>query len=79
MSAPRTEEEWARHNSTQDQAGPAENVVSTACENCELRFTQLAEFKCWDAGDTNPYWKLRCVNCGNSSKGVLKPLVHDKS
>jgi hypothetical protein len=79
MSAPRTPEEWDRHNVTLTFAGPAENVVSTACENCEQRFVQLAEFKCWDAGDTNPYWKLRCTSCGHRCNGSLKPIVHDKS
>jgi len=58
-------------------AGPAENVVSTACTHCNRRFTQLAEFKCWDAGDTNPYWKLRCTHCGHRSNGSLKPIVHE--
>ena len=73
MSAPRTPEEWERFEQTQAHAGPAENVVSTACGNCGVRFASLAQFKCWDAGETNPYWKLRCVLCGHTSRGELKP------
>jgi hypothetical protein len=77
MSAPRTPEEWARHDATQRCAGPAENVVSTACPECGIRFACLAQFKCWDAGDTQPYWKLRCVLCLHTFAGSLKPIVHD--
>lgn len=74
MSAPKTLAEWAQHDMTQLQAGQAENVVSTACGQCDTRFAQLASYKCWDAGG-QPYWKLRCTVCGHVGRGELKPPV----
>lgn len=78
MSAPRTPAEWARHDITLNCAGQAENVVSTACPECATRFACLAQFKVWDAGNTQPYWKLRCTVCLHTFTGSLKPIVHDK-
>lgn len=78
MSAPRTAEEWERHDATQNCANMAENVVSTACPECGTRFACLAQYKCWDAGDMQPYWRLRCTLCGHTCNGTLKPIVHDQ-
>ena len=77
MSIPRTEDEIAQAKRTELQAGPAENVVSTACVNCGMRFATLATFRVWDCGDGMPGWRLRCVNCGDTAAGELKPMGFD--
>lgn len=70
MSLPVGDAEWARYNKTADQAGPAENIVSTACPDCGTRFAMLAKFRA--SADGPPQWRLRCVNCGSSYEGDLK-------
>lgn len=66
MSQPRTEEEWAQHDATARAAGPAENVVSTACWSCGVRFAVLATLK------HDGWWHLRCTQCGKRARGELK-------
>lgn len=65
MSAPKTDEEIRQSIETQCDAGPAENVVSTACPACGVRFAMVAKFD-WDS------WHLRCTLCGHQCKGKLK-------
>lgn len=65
MSLPVTAAERAQFLETQGQARPAENVVSTACPQCGVRFALVAHL---DAGG----WNLRCTLCGYSGKGSLK-------
>ena len=65
MSLPVTAEEKARHDATASAAGPADNVVSTACPQCHTRFAMLAKFKA-------DGWHMRCTVCGGSFRGELK-------
>lgn len=65
MSAPRTAAERGQYARTARVAGPAENVVSTACPECGVRFAVLARY---DAEG----WHLRCTLCGVRFKGELK-------
>jgi hypothetical protein len=76
MSLPKTDAERAQHDMTAAQAGPAENVVSTACAECDTRFACLAEFRVWNTGDEMPGWRLRCTVCGHVGMGELKPVVY---
>lgn len=65
MSLPETAEEREQYDAAEAVAGPAENVVSTACPVCGVRFALLARYK-YDG------WHLRCVPCGYQTKGELK-------
>jgi hypothetical protein len=66
VSLPATSEEWKRFKITEAcKRQETENVVSTACPECNLRFVMLAHL---DAGG----WSLRCVSCGWSGNGELK-------
>ena len=65
VSEPRTGEEHLRAAQTQLAAGPAENLVSTACPGCGVRFAMLARL---DAGG----WHLRCTACRHTCDGELK-------
>jgi hypothetical protein len=67
MSQPKTPEEQARHDATASVAGPAENVVSTACPSCGVRFAMLATYKA-------DGWHLRCTSCGQRAHGELKAV-----
>jgi predicted RNA-binding Zn-ribbon protein involved in translation (DUF1610 family) len=78
MSVPKTEGEIAQCKHTELQAGPAENVVSTACPECGLRFAMLATFRVTDTGDDMPHWRLRCVNCGAERMGLLTPPEYER-
>lgn len=66
MSLPRTNEEEAQFERTWAQAGPTENLVSTACPACYARFALLGTYR-------KEGWLLRCVNCGHRCRGGLKP------
>ena len=72
MSLPKTEDELAQAQRAETQAGPAENLVSTACPECGARFAMLATFRVWDCGDDMPHWRVRCVNCGAERMGLLQ-------
>ena len=74
MSLPVTPEEKRRYSETVAGALPGENVVSTACPECHTRFAMLATWKRDASG--KPDWFLRCVVCGTSCKGELKPMSH---
>jgi predicted RNA-binding Zn-ribbon protein involved in translation (DUF1610 family) len=65
MSQPRTVEEWKQQSATAAVAGPADNVVSTACPSCGVRFAMLASYS------TRGWW-LRCTLCGDAGYGELK-------
>lgn len=67
MSLPQSNAEWARFNATARYAGPAENIVSTACPDCGTRFAMLAELKA-------DGWHLRCTECDARAMGELKEL-----
>lgn len=65
MSEPRTDFEKEQALLTLDAAGPAENLVSTACPGCNIRFAMVAKY---DAEG----WHLRCTLCGYRCEGELK-------
>ncbi len=65
MSRPETRAEIAQFRRTQQAADLDENVVSTACPACLVRFTMVARF-------TLAGWHLRCTRCGHQVKGELK-------
>jgi hypothetical protein len=65
MSLPETNKEIAQLHHTRQAAGPAENVVSTACPGCQTRFALVAALD--QAG-----WHLRCTACGYHGDGELK-------
>lgn len=65
MSDPVTEEERLRCDLTGAGAGPAENIVSTACPACSTRFAMLARYNAEG-------WHLRCTACGWAGTGELK-------
>lgn len=70
MSAPRTEEERFQAEITLQHASLAENLVSTACPGCGVRFAMLAK---WQRDENEvPAWFLRCVRCGHQCKGETK-------
>jgi ribosomal protein S27E len=68
MSRPVTDAEREQDQRTNQAAGPAENVVSTACPGCEVRFACLVTYD--RAG-----WHLRCTLCGWVGMGELKTQV----
>jgi DNA-directed RNA polymerase subunit M/transcription elongation factor TFIIS len=73
VSLPASDAERNRYRKTEEQAGPAENVASTACPQCGTRFVLLARFRIIDpAHEEPPVWMLRCVNCGYAARGELK-------
>ena len=72
MSQPKTEFERKQFALTADAAGPAENVVSTACPECGIRFAMLARY---DAEG----WHLRCTLCGTLATGELKGVSYGDS
>jgi DNA-directed RNA polymerase subunit M/transcription elongation factor TFIIS len=77
VSIPRTEGEKTRFETTRLQAGPAENVVSTACPACGVRFVMLAHYQLTNnSPDVMPFWYLRCTVCGEERTGELKPPVY---
>lgn len=65
MSLPKTDEEVAQFYQSKQAAGPGENVVSTACPACQVRFAVVAKF-------TRAGWHLRCTRCSRNGKGELK-------
>jgi predicted RNA-binding Zn-ribbon protein involved in translation (DUF1610 family) len=65
MSRPVTDAESEQEQRTAARAGPAENVVSTACPECDVRFAMLAQ-RCATG------WHLRCTECGWAGTGELK-------
>lgn len=65
MSRPVTTAERDQEQLTATCAGLAENVVSTACPSCEVRFALLASY---DAAG----WHLRCTLCFWTGTGELK-------
>jgi predicted RNA-binding Zn-ribbon protein involved in translation (DUF1610 family) len=65
MSQPRTQEEFWQYEATTAVAGLADNVVSTACPSCGIRFAMLAAYKA-------DGWHLRCTQCGERFHGELK-------
>jgi hypothetical protein len=65
VSQPRTSQELADFAITEQLAGPAENVVSTQCPHCHIRFAMLATYS--RAG-----WHLRCTRCSHQTTGELK-------
>lgn len=67
MSLPVTDEEKVSAQVTEDQAGPTENLVSTACPDCGKRFVLLAHYGV-------DGWTLRCTRCGLHTKGELKSV-----
>lgn len=66
MSLPKNGAEWAQASKTQGCASMTENLVSTACPRCGVRFALLAHYyaNCW---------MLRCVECLWNGPGELKP------
>jgi len=71
MSEPRPGSEQERAELTLAQAGPAENLVSTGCPECKVRFAMLAALGAED-------WLLRCVNCGWWGRGNLKDVTQEE-
>jgi predicted RNA-binding Zn-ribbon protein involved in translation (DUF1610 family) len=67
MSLPAGDAEWRRYNQTAALAGPAENIVSTACPDCGVRFVMLATLRA-------DGWFLRCANCDARRMGELKQV-----
>lgn len=65
MSLPQTDAEVAQYASTLQAAGRTENVVSTACPECQTRFSVVAKYE-MDG------WHLRCTRCGRTFRGELK-------
>lgn len=65
MSLPATSEEWKWFTVTKSCAKGAENVISTACPECNVRFVMLAYLSALG-------WSLRCVRCGWTGSGELK-------
>ena len=65
MSLPRTQAEKDRFQQTRLYAGMTENVVSTACPSCAVRFAVLANL-------ASNAWHLRCTCCGWRGIGELK-------
>ena len=65
MSLPQTDQERAQYRAANAASGLTENVVSTACPGCRVRFALVAKFS---AGG----WRLRCTSCGWTGEGELK-------
>ena len=65
MSLPVTQEERDQLAATQAVAGFTDNVVSTACPNCGVRFAVLAKL-------SSDGWRLRCTLCGCTPRGELR-------
>ena len=70
MSRPVTAAEWLQFGRTEQAAGPAENVVSTECPVCRVRFAMVAKYERDASG--KPVWNLRCTRCGHHVNGELK-------
>jgi hypothetical protein len=65
VSKPVTDAERAQADKTLLQAGPSENLVSTACPVCGVRFAMLARY-------VVSFWYLRCTECGAERTGEPK-------
>jgi hypothetical protein len=65
MGLPVTDQERKQACLTQQCAGPTENLVSTACPACNVRFALLVHFY-------SDVHKLRCTICGWTGNGELK-------
>lgn len=65
MSLPVTDEERRQAAETTSCAGLTENLVSTACPACAVRFALLGKL---DAAG----WHLRCTCCDWTGNGELK-------
>jgi hypothetical protein len=71
VSQPKTGAEQEQHDATAAVAGMSENVVSTECPECHVRFAMLAHYGHHDDSGT-PGWLLRCTLCGHLTGGELK-------
>jgi predicted RNA-binding Zn-ribbon protein involved in translation (DUF1610 family) len=71
MSRPVTDAERAQEARTLQAAGPADNVVSTACPECGTRFAVVAKYARTDAYPDGT-WNLRCTLCAWRGTGELK-------
>ena len=69
MSEPKTQGELRQAALTMGAAGPTENLVSTECPVCHIRFAMVARLA---GSETGPAWKLRCTMCGAQRDGELE-------
>ena len=70
VAVPATDAEREQEAATLRVAGRTENVVSTACPQCGVRFAVLATWGCSEEGKAG--WQLRCTLCPWRGKGSLK-------